>query len=154
MPAWEKFSTRNRPGQCQQVQVPASCLPANKADLKRLCLCPSGAWSSLGLSCSHAGGGAEDQVLPTESLKGERARAGLVWNPSFLHKAASAKNIRPEPSLRCSIILTLLPTHRLAHLFGQRAHLSLGCHTTHSSDFLSSVLGRTGANLFPHSPQC
>lgn len=32
----------------------------------------------------------EDQVFSSESLKGERARAVLVWSPSSSHKAASA----------------------------------------------------------------
>lgn len=92
----------------------------------------------------------EDQVFPSESLKGERARAVLVWSPSSSHKAASASSTGPEPRPRCPITLALLPTHGLAPVLGQRAQLSLGCHTTHSSDFLSPA----GANLFPHSPRC
>lgn len=53
-----------------------------------------------GSGCGVGGEGwrvVEDQVFPSESLKGERARAVLVWSPSSSHKAASASSTGPEP---------------------------------------------------------
>lgn len=76
MPEEENILAKNMPGYCRQVQVRANRLPSRPTGQGGVCA-PE-AWPSLGLSCSHAEGGAEDQVfLPKPEGTQGKGRARL-----------------------------------------------------------------------------